>query len=104
MTSPIAKVLTYVRTEDGVVELQPGDTAPDNALTEDLERLTDAGALVAPDAAGPATVEEILAEVGDDQAAAAAALDLERAGKNRKTLVEALEKIAAGSDTGAEQA
>ena len=39
------------------------------------------------------TVEEILASVGDDPAKAAAALEAEKAGKNRKTLVEPLTAI-----------
>lgn len=39
------------------------------------------------------SVEFILAEVGDDKEKAAAALEQEKAGKNRKTLVEPLEKV-----------
>lgn len=40
------------------------------------------------------TVDEVLAAVGDDPVKAAAALDAERSGKNRKTLIEALAAIA----------
>lgn len=43
-------------------------------------------------ASGP-TVEEILAAVGDDKAKAAEALEQEKAGKNRSTLVSKLEAI-----------
>lgn len=41
----------------------------------------------------PDTVEGILAEVGDDKEKAAAALEAEVAGKNRSTLVKALEDV-----------
>lgn len=44
----------------------------------------------------PATVEEILAAVGDDKAKAQAALDEEKAGKNRKTLVDKLAAVVNG--------
>lgn len=46
-----------------------------------------------------ATVDEVLAAVGDDQEKAAAALAEETAGKNRKTLVEALTAIVDGDTT-----
>lgn len=45
-------------------------------------------------AAKEPTVAEVLAEVGDDQAKAAAALEAEKAGKNRTSLVSKLEAIA----------
>lgn len=40
------------------------------------------------------TVDDVLAAVGDDPVKAQAALDAERDGKNRKTLITALERIA----------
>lgn len=43
------------------------------------------------------TVKGILASVGDDAEKAAVALDAERAGRNRKSLVEALEAITEGA-------
>lgn len=51
-------------------------------------------------AAKSATVEEVLAGVGDDPAAAAVALEQEKAGKNRTTLVSKLEAIANPSPSG----
>jgi hypothetical protein len=42
----IATTLAFVRTETGTVKLQEGDTVPDTALPEDVERLTAAGVLV----------------------------------------------------------
>jgi len=48
----------------------------------------------ADDSGKPATVDEILAEVGDDKEKAAAALEAEKAGKNRSSLVSKLEAIA----------
>lgn len=42
------------------------------------------------------TVKEILAAIGDDKEKAAAALEQEKAGKNRKTLVEQLEALLSG--------
>src|SRR5690349_7914433 len=48
-----------------------------------------------PDGPKPGTAEFILNEVGDDKGKAQAALDEEKAGKNRKTLVADLEKILA---------
>jgi hypothetical protein len=44
------------------------------------------------------TIDEVLAAVGDDPALAAAALDAEQAGKNRKTLIAALERITTPTD------
>lgn len=49
----------------------------------------------AADAVDGQTVEEVLAQVGDDPAAAAAALAAELEGKGRVTLVTALEEITA---------
>lgn len=46
-----------------------------------------------PSTAVDGTVDEVLATVGDDPIKAAAALDAERAGKNRKGLVEPLTAI-----------
>lgn len=45
----------------------------------------------------PATVEAILAEVDDDPEKAAAALEVEKAGKGRTTLVAKLEAIIGAS-------
>lgn len=45
------------------------------------------------------TVSDALDEVGDDPVLAAAALETERAGRNRKTLVSALEQIVQQGDT-----
>ena len=72
---------------------------------DDLKRLIRKGFLVEvkepkkkaePTAPAPGTVEFILAEVGDDKAKAQKALDQEKAGQNRSTLVGPLEKILAG--------
>lgn len=41
-------------------------------------------------------VADILKEIGDDKAKASEVLEKEKAGKNRKTLVEPLEKLLAG--------
>ncbi len=46
------------------------------------------------DASSDDHIDRILGEVGDDPIKAAAALELERAGKNRKTLVAKLTAIA----------
>lgn len=92
-----AAVLTYIRTEEdgvaGVVELQPGDPVPEGALEAEVDRLSAAGAIVE-STKRDTTVKGILADVGDDPEKAATALELEKAGENRKTLVEQLEKIA----------
>ena len=94
-----AAVLAYVRTGDPddptVVELAPGDPVPDDALEWHVEQLTAAGVLVE-GKAKPPMVAEVLDEVGDDPAKAAAALEVERAGQNRKTLVKALEDLLPG--------
>lgn len=55
-------------------------------------------ASVAPDPKG-APVHKVLDEVGDDPVKAAAALDLERDGKNRPTLISKLEAIVAAGTT-----
>lgn len=46
------------------------------------------------DGAGSGTVDEVLAEVGDDPEKAKAAIESEKAGKNRSTLLSKLEGIA----------
>jgi hypothetical protein len=46
------------------------------------------------------TVDEVLADVGDDPDAARAALDVERAGKGRVSLVKKLTEIAAADTAG----
>ncbi len=43
---------------------------------------------------GEHNADEVVEYVGDDQARAAAVLEQERAGKNRKSVVEPLEKVA----------
>lgn len=97
--------LTMVRlVEGGYLNVLQGDPIPGEAVQpDDLKRLVRKGFLKeaeAPaqkgaDSAKEPTVPEILEGVGDDKEKAAAALEQEKAGKNRKTLVEPLEAILA---------
>lgn len=97
---------TQVRTTAGrVAFVDKGRPAPADLTDEDRKRLLKEGYLVEVDVAtdeteghpAPGTVKAILAEVGDDPAKAAEALETEKAGENRATLVKKLEAIAAGS-------
>ncbi len=85
-----------------------GDLVPAGVSDVDLDNLVTFGAIagvsgVEPEAepsgsdsgAKEPTVPEILEGVGDDKEKAAAVLEQEKAGKNRKTLVEPLEAILA---------
>lgn len=58
-------------------------------LAAGLARLPEDGG----EASKPPTIPEILAEVGEDKDKAAAALEAERSGKNRPSLIEKLEAI-----------
>lgn len=65
----------------------------------EAHRLLDAGLARLPEQGQPKEDEksdrivDVLAEVGDDKDKAAAALEAERAGKNRPSLIEKLEQI-----------
>ena len=94
--------LTMARTtEGGYVYVYEGAPVPANTDADDLKRLVDEGFLEEDkDAPAPAPapeksdkIDDILAEVGDDKEKAAAALEAEKAGKNRSTLVTKLEAI-----------
>ena len=102
--------LTMVRTVEGSYSnvLQDEQIPGEIVHPDDLKRLVRKGFLVEvkavkkaakDDSTEPATdtVEAILAEVGDDKTKAAAALETEKAGKNRSTLVPKLEAIINGS-------
>lgn len=65
-------------------------------LAEKMIEKVKAAPAAAPEPKDP-TVEEVLAEVGEDQDKAAAALEVEKTGKNRSSLVKKLEAIAAPS-------
>jgi hypothetical protein len=45
-------------------------------------------------------IDQVLADVGNDPVKAAAAMDVEAAGKNRPTLISRLAAIAGGTDPG----
>lgn len=103
-----AEPLTMVRIGSGesatMVYVFAGAPVPDGADPDDVKRLVDEGFLVAQDAdvdeqaddSKPASVSDILTEVGDDKAKATAALEQEQARGDaaRKTLVEKLQAIA----------
>jgi sulfur carrier protein ThiS len=100
--------LTMVRTKAGGYSMVYADQpVPADITDEDLKRLVDEGFLGQVEAAAaaqaepatkPTTVEDILAEVGDDKEKAAAALEEELASSRpRKTLLEPLEAILSGS-------
>lgn len=73
--------------------------APLVCSAEEGARMLATGEWVAAGRKGPSTVEDILADVGDDQAKAATALAAETARPTpRVTLVEKLRGIAAGTD------
>jgi hypothetical protein len=63
-----------------------------------LARVTDAAKAAA--GGDGRTVDEVLADVGDDPDAARAALDAERAGRNRVSLVKKLTEIAEADTAG----
>lgn len=100
--------LTTVRTaSQGFVLVYAGAEVPADILEEDAARLVEEGYLVddptfgkakvgEPQAPAAGTVEAVLAEVGDDKANATEALEQEKAGKNRSTLVKQLEAIVNG--------
>ena len=92
--------------KDKRVVLLAGAIVPDGVSDVDLANLVSFGAIAGatgpvsdpePESTGdgskPTKVEDILAEVGDDKEKAAAALEAEVAGKNRSTLVKALEDV-----------
>ena len=92
-----------VTVNDKRVTLTKGDDVPAGISAVDLANLVSFGAIAGAGAAEPenaesdstkeSSVKDILAEVGDDKDKAAAALELEKAGKSRKTLIEPLEAI-----------
>lgn len=76
-----------------------GAIIPDGYNDERCKQLAEEGMLEAVKADSSAkepTVKEILDEVGEDKDKAAAALEQEKAGKNRTTLVGPLEAIVNG--------
>ena len=111
-TTYISKApLTYVRLKGGsAVHVHKGGHVPASADPEDVKRLVKEGFLEEVtleesgdddsgdgDSGRPARVRDVLAEVGDDPEKAAAALEVEKAGENRPTLVSKLEEIVAKS-------
>lgn len=70
----------------------PGTVAAGTSLSD--PGVSDPGASGYDPSAEGETVEKVLAHVSQDQAEAARVLELEKAGKNRSTLVEQLEAIA----------
>lgn len=102
--------LTMVRLVDGGYRnVLEGDPIAGEAVdAKDLKRLVRKGFLVehkppkekgsssSNDDPNPGTAAYVLKEVGTDKAKAKAALDQEKAGQNRTTLIADLEKILAG--------
>lgn len=72
-------------------------SAPDDEIAQALADGRDRFSYVAADFAGQ-TIKAVLETVGDDPAAARSALEAERAGQQRVTLVSALEEIAASDE------
>jgi hypothetical protein len=96
---------TNIYVGGAMVGVHAGAPVPEGATDEEYQRLLDGNFIVAaqtPDANSSdgdtvkePTVDEILADVGEDQTKAAAALEAENAkSKPRKTLVAKLEAIA----------
>lgn len=91
--------LTMARTASGgYVQIYADDPVPVGIDPDDLRRLVDEGFLAEVGEAEDSSekkksVDEVLAEVGDDKDKAAAALEAEKAGKNRSTLVTKLQAI-----------
>ena len=94
--------LTMVRLIDGGYRnvLQGEQVAGDAVEPENLKRHLRKGFLVEAEEAEEVEgepksdkVDDIVAEVGDDKEKAAEALEREKAGKNRKTLVEKLQAV-----------
>jgi hypothetical protein len=85
--------------DDGRV-LGIGEEASVDETNEHNARLIEEGRLTVLGAKPTQTVEEVLADVGDDQDKAEAALVRERAASRpRSTLIERLEALAAGTTT-----
>lgn len=96
--------LTMARTSSGgYVNIYAGDPVPEGVDKADLDRLLDEGFFgevkaepeSEPESAKPASVESILAEVGDDRVKAQAALDeeLARGDAARSTLIKKLQAV-----------
>ena len=102
--------LTVVRLESGQrVNVHKGGFVPSSADADDVKRLVKEGYLekVTLEDPEPAAeteelgkIKDVLAEVGDDPEKAAAALEAEKAGQNRPTLVAKLEEIATTPQSG----
>lgn len=111
--------LTVVRLAGGQrVNVHKGGHVPASADPADVKRLVREGYLEkvtvvepvaqpapAPETSAEGTIKDVLAAVGEDPTKAAAALETEKAGENRTTLVSKLEAIVAsgtgdGSDNG----
>lgn len=98
---------TWVTTEDGPVELQHGDTLPDNVHPNEVARLANAGLLEGIALEEPGTpasngnVDEVKVRVGQDPDLAREALEAEQGRKRPRTgLVDHLEGvIAAAAET-----
>lgn len=94
---------TWIRTASGVAKIAAGEGVPDDALSTAVDRLVAARVLAEPEPVDPpadpkpATIKTILAEVGDDLEKAQAALDAEKSGENRSTLIKELEAIIAAA-------
>lgn len=101
------KVRVNVKGKSKIVDR--GDLVPDGVSQVDLDNLVSFGAIAgvsggvvdayaAEDPEGPreGTAEYVLAQVDNDPAKAQAALDEEKAGKNRSSLVKKLEAIVGG--------
>ncbi|TIC78783.1 hypothetical protein [Nocardioides sp. GY 10127] len=107
MTAPLVQVAT---TAGGAgVQVSRGRTVPSNITETALAVLIENGYVEKQGAAAepetpaqpaPGTVKAILSEVGDDPAAATAALDAEVVGENRATLVKKLQAIIDAADSG----
>lgn len=85
--------------KDGVLPAGADKEHIEQLLAEEMIEKTRApkAAKADPDPAKEPTIEEILNDVGDDKAKAAEALEAEKAGKNRSTLVPKLEAIVSAS-------
>lgn len=93
--------LTQARTTTGrIAFIRKGFPAPGDLTDEDRTRLIKEGYLHEvevivdeDDTPAPDSVEGILAAVGDDKAKAAEALEAEKSGKARKTLLDGLQAV-----------
>lgn len=98
----VAAPLIQLRvTTGGYVHLYAGAPVPETADPDQLKQLLKEKQVVEVEVDDPAaadsgkepTVDEVLAEVGTDKAKAAAAIETEKAGKNRTTLLSKLQAV-----------